>query len=75
MFKSESEAFAHSCKVFLSLLMIFSRMQQYFIVSCSCDHRDQLEVQDPAEREGTLDPLVHLVNKVYLELLEKRVER
>lgn len=39
------------------------------------DHRDQLERQDQVESEDTLALLVHLVNKVYLELLEKRVER
>lgn len=39
------------------------------------DHRDQLERQDPAEREDIQALLVHLVSKVYLELLEKRVER
>lgn len=39
------------------------------------DLRDQLERRDPAESEDTLDLLVHLVSKVYLELLERRVER
>lgn len=39
------------------------------------DHRAQLERQDPAESEDTQALLVHLVSKVYLELLEKKVER
>lgn len=39
------------------------------------DHRDQLERQDQVESEDIPALLVHLVNKVYLELLEKRAER
>lgn len=39
------------------------------------DHRAQLERQDPAESEDIQAPLVLLVSKVYLDLLEKRVER
>ncbi|KAG7229044.1 hypothetical protein INR49_013163 [Caranx melampygus] len=39
------------------------------------DLRDQLERQDPAESEDTPDLPVHPVSKVYLELLERRVER
>lgn len=39
------------------------------------DHRDQLERQGQVENEDTQAPLVHLVSKVSLELLEKRVER
>lgn len=39
------------------------------------DHRARLERQDPAESEDTQALLVHLVSKVSLELLEKRVER
>lgn len=39
------------------------------------DRRAQLERQDPVESEDIQAPLVHLVSKVYLELLEKRVER
>lgn len=39
------------------------------------DHRAQLERQDPAGSEDIQALLVHPVSKVYLELLEKRVER
>lgn len=37
--------------------------------------RAQLERQDPAENEDTQVLLVHLVSKVYPELLEKKGER
>lgn len=43
-------------------------------LGCAPD-RARLERQDPAESEDTQAPLVHLVSKVYLELLERRVER
>lgn len=39
------------------------------------DHRDQLEKQDPVESGDTRALLAHLVSRVYLELLEKKVER
>lgn len=39
------------------------------------DHRAQLERQDPAESEDTQALQVHLVSRVSLELLERRVER
>lgn len=39
------------------------------------DHRVQLERSAPVESEDTQAPLVHPVSKVYLELLEKKVER
>lgn len=39
------------------------------------DRRDQLERRGRVESEDIQAPLVHLVSKVYLELLEKRVER
>lgn len=39
------------------------------------DHRVQLERRDPVESVGIQALLVHLVSKVYLELLEKKVER
>ncbi|CAB1454496.1 unnamed protein product [Pleuronectes platessa] len=39
------------------------------------DHRDRLVRLDPAASEGTRALLVHLVSKVCLELLGKRVER
>lgn len=44
-------------------------------MSCFASDRAQLERQDPAESEDTQVLLVHLVSKVYLELLVKKVER
>lgn len=38
-------------------------------------HRDQLERQGPVEREDTQVPPAHLVSKVYLDRLAKKVER